>query len=103
MANFINWLKTSQISKSGSPLQMQGNPASSDESPASGVASGLAPAGANYAMVWAAAETKVKVDILKDEKGQDVTSAFEIAIPANTLLEIPNIIAGRSKITMTDV
>lgn len=104
MTNHINWLKSNQASQSGTTLQTQGNPTANDESPATTVASGLAPAGSNYAMVWADVATQVEASPLRNTvNGQDDVGSFTIAIPANVLLEIPNIIGSRTTITMTDI
>lgn len=104
MTNYVNWLKTSQMSKSGTTLQTQGNPVANSESPATGVASGAAPEGANYAMVWADVATRVQASPIRvqSEAGPD-TGNYTVALPANTILEIPNIIPGETTVEMTDI
>lgn len=104
MTNYINWMKSNQTSQSGTALQTQGNPAASTESPATTVASGVAPAGANYAMVWATVAVTVSASTLRSPKDSDPDdNAFTITIPANVALEIPNVIPSKTTITMTDV
>lgn len=104
MTNYVNWLKTNQVSQSGSTIQTQGNPVSNDESPATGVASGVAPDGANYAMCWADVGTRIEASPLYDKvTNQEDTGSFTIATPANTPIEIVNVIPGKTVITMTDI
>ena len=105
MANRINWHQMNQPIR-GDVLQMQGNPSANHVTPASGVASIAAPAGTNYASVWSsnALGSLVSADILSvGSSGEDITSGFTIAIPADTILEIPNILPSKTKITMTDI
>ncbi|MCB0073701.1 MAG: hypothetical protein KDE20_19670, partial [Caldilineaceae bacterium] len=59
----------------------------------------------NYALVWADVVTSISVTNLKPHTSgaANIGNGKTITIPANQLLEIPNIIAGQSTITMTDV
>jgi hypothetical protein len=85
-------------------LQMQGNPVATTESPATTVASGVAPIGAQYAVVWADVPTEVQANTLtKNASAANLGDAKSISWPANTALEVPNVIVGVTTITMTDV
>lgn len=98
MTNYVNWMQYSQQIK-GDVLQTQGNPVANHESPATGVASGAAPQGAQYAYVWADVATQVQATNLNTNLGSGLT----VTIPANTILEIPNIKVGETTIEMTDL
>lgn len=103
MVNHINWSKNNQIIR-GDALQTQGNPSGAPERPASGVASGLAPAGTNTAPVWADVATSVVASPLADGGSGDViTNTFAFEMPANTFYEVINILPGKTTITMTDI
>lgn len=100
MTNYVNWMQMNQPIK-GDVLPMEGNPVSDTESPATGVASGLAPQGAQYASVWATGVTQVQANNLKDVIDGYQNKIF--TLPANTILNIPNVEAGVTTIEMTDV
>jgi len=102
MVNHVNWLQLNQPIK-GDFVQGHGNPASNTETPATGVASGLAPTGSNYAMVWATVDATVAVDTIYDSQKQAVTNGFTVALPANQTFEVFNIVPGTTTITMTDI
>lgn len=101
MVNFVNWHTTNQPIK-GDVLQMQGNPVANHETPATGVATAVAPIGAQYASVWATVSVTVSVSEVSGA-GKDLVVGKTIAIPANTMLEIPNVVVDKSTITMTDI
>lgn len=97
MANYVNWMKYSQPIK-GDLLQIEGTPVSNHETPASGVASGAAPAGAQYASVWSDVAVTVEAANLDGE-----TSTYTYALPANTPLQIGNVVVGSTTIEMTTI
>ena len=100
MTNYVTWMQDNQ----GSVLPIQGNPAASTLNPASGVATAKAPVGASYALCWADVPTQVKGDILAPRANSVNLGNNEfVAIPANQLYEVSNVIAGVTAITMTDV
>ena len=99
MTNYINWMQLSQPIK-GDVVTMEGNAVSDYESPATTVASGVAPEGAQYASVWADVAIKVEASNLDENAG---FSDKEYALPANTVLQIPNITVGKTTITCTDL
>ena len=99
MAHYINWFQGNQITSAGDALQTQGNPADDYESPADGVASGVAPLYTRYASVWSTAAFKVTATSINDENG--VASTKEVAYPANIPVEIINITPGYTTITIT--
>lgn len=82
-------------------LQTQGNVADDYETPANGVASGVAPEAAQYATVWGTANFKLTATNLIDASG--LASTKEIAWPANIPLEIINVRPGLTTITMTEL
>lgn len=100
MTNYVNWMQTNMPIK-GDVLQMQGNPVSDTVSPATGVATEVAPQGTHYAMVWSTVATQVQATELGG-----VSDGYQdkiVTIPANTILEIPNVQVGKTIIEMTDV
>lgn len=100
MTNYVNWMQTNMPIK-GDVLQMQGNPVSDTVSPATGVATAVAPQGTHYAMVWSTVATQVQATELNG-----VSDGYQnkiVTIPANTILEIPNVQVGKTIIEMTDV
>lgn len=101
MTNYINWMQANQIQASGDTLPIQGNPSGDTESPATSVASGVAPLYTNYASIWATVPFKVSATNLTDSNG--VASTLESAYPANTVVEIPNVTPSKTTITMTDL
>jgi len=100
MTHYINWMQKNQV-QAADTLQTQGNPADDYESPADGVASGVAPEGALYACIWGTAVFKVTATNLKDPSG--LGSTKEVVWPANIPLEIINIQPGKTTITMTAI
>ena len=99
MANYITWMQNNQPIK-GDILQMQGNPVSDTVSPASAAATAVAPEGSHYALVWADVATEVKATNLN--KVNDLYQAKSVTIPANYVLEVPNVQVGYTTITLTD-
>ena len=69
MANYVTWVQLNQPIK-GDLVQMQGNPVADTVSPASGVATDVAPDGAQYAVVWADVATQVQANGLSDISDQ---------------------------------
>ena len=104
MTNYVTWMQANQPTRGGG-LQTQGNPAAATVSPATGVATAVAPVGAEYAVVWADVATQIEAALLKPVGSNDVNLGDGLAItwPANTPLEIPNVQAGITTIEMTDV
>lgn len=95
MVNHVNWMQPSQ----GSVLPTEGNPVAAPESPTTGVATAVAPEGAQYASVWATVDTLVEATNLTTSLG----SGIQYALPANTVLQIPNITVKKTTIEMTDI
>lgn len=104
MTNFINWLQESQPIK-GDVLPGQGNAVADYESPASGVASGVAPEGAQYAMVWTdnVNGSIVEASNLTTERTGGFSDGKKIAIPTQFILEVFNVTPKKTQITMTDI
>lgn len=99
MTNYVNWVQLNQPIK-GDVLQMEGNPVSDTSTPASGTPV-TAPEGAQYASVWATVATQVQANNL-----EGVSDAYQnkiFTLPANTLLQIPNVTPNVTTIEMTDV
>lgn len=103
MTNYVTWMQLNQPSK-GDVLQMQGNPVADTLSPLTTVATAVAPVGAAYAVCWADVAVKVEADTLaRGANSVNLGDGKFITIPANTMIEVPNVIAGVTAITMTDV
>jgi hypothetical protein len=102
MANYITWMNLNMPAGKDGVLPMQGNPVAATVTPASGVASAVAPEGAQYAVVWADVPSAVSASVLKGVNGDNLGDGKAITIPANTMIEIPNVIVGKTTITMTD-
>ena len=98
MTHYINWcLNNAPIS--GDKLQMQGNPSKDHEVPSDATASAVA-GSAHYASVWSTAACTVLVTNIRMPDGTLETTGFTKYIPANYVLDIPNLTAA-STITMT--
>lgn len=103
MTNYINWMQNNQPI-AGDKLPMQGNPVEDHESPATGIASGVAPQGAQYAMVWADVNVTVEAANLNSSAtGTALADGKTVALPANTPMEVPNIEPLKTTITMTNL
>ena len=102
MTNYINWMQMNQVVRSD-VIPTNGNAAGNHETTASGVASGVAPEGAQYALVWsdAASGSTVSATNLQDSSG--LGSGKTVAIPSKAVLEVVNITPGQTQITMTDL
>ena len=100
MTNYINWMQMNQVIR-GDAIQTNGNPAGNYESPASGVASNVAPEGVAYAQVKADVAYKVSATNLDDTSG--LGSGVETAHLAGEIFEIINVTPGKTTITMTDL
>ena len=98
MAIYLNWMEFSQTIK-GDLVPTEGNPVADHLVLTSGVASTVAPVGAQYASVWSTAAATVAVSDLGGKLGENKT----YALPANVVLQIPNIVVNSSTITVTDI
>lgn len=92
MAVYFNPIKTNQPKAGGDTLQMQGNSSANH-----GTASPYSvPEGTNYVSVWSDANFTVSATPLKDTEG-----GFTAFYPANTIIDIPNVIGGKTVITVS--
>jgi len=99
MVGYVNWMQKSQPIK-GDLLPIEGNPVSNHTVTASGVATSAAPQGTQYVSLWSDAAATVSASALADVTlGEGLT----FALPANYVMQIPNIIPGETTITITDI
>jgi len=96
MAEF-NPMKSNQAQSSGDTLQTQGNPVANT---ATGTTYTVAE-GANYVSVWDASDFTVKASPLKDQDANNAAGGFTSKYPAGTIVEIPNVIGGKTIITVS--
>jgi len=101
MTNYVTWTKDNQPIK-GDVLQYVGNPVANHATPSTGVATSSAPEGATSAVVWADVATTVQVSHIKGKNGAE-TNNYTMAIPANYVLAISNVVPGKTTIEMTDI
>jgi len=99
MANYVNWMAFTQQSKDG-VIQTEGTPVADTETPNTGVATSVAPEGAQYASVWSTVNTQVQAN---NVKGGALLQNKIYTLPAATVLQIPNVIPKKTTIKMTDL
>lgn len=92
MAVYFNPIKANQTKSGGDTLNIEGNPVANH-----GTSSPyLVPEGANYVSVWKDADFTVSATPLKDTEG-----GFTAIYPANTIVQVPNVIGGKTIITVS--
>ena len=105
MTGYVNWMALTQPIK-GDVVAMEGNTVSDAVTVASAGTSAVAPEGAQYASVWCDAASTIEANII-DPKGNPagatIYNAKEYKVPANYVVQIPNIIPGVTTITVTDI
>lgn len=88
----------------GDAIQMEGNTVADAETVASTATSGAAPEGAQYASVWCDVASTIEVtNIGRNGEAETIFSSNEYKAPANAIIQIPNIIVGKTTITVTDI
>lgn len=105
MTAYINYMAFTQKTKDGN-VPTQGNAVADAETVSSGGTSAVAPEGTQYIAIWSDAATTIEINIVSlngSPNGEAIYNAKEIKIPANALVEIPNIVAGVSTVTVTDI
>ncbi len=102
---YINWMAMTQPIK-GDVLPMEGNAVSDAVTVASAGTSAAAPQGAQYASIFCTVATTVEANIISLRSGGEPNatySAKEMKIPAGIMVQIPNIVVGKTTITVTDI
>lgn len=105
MTAYINWMAYTQNIK-GDAVQTQGNTVADYEVEASGGTSNVAPEGSQYATVYCDVAMKVEANIIspKDlQEGETIYNAKELFCGAGERIEVPNVIVGKTTLTVTDV
>lgn len=105
MTGYINWMATTQPSKDGT-FNMEGNVVADYVTVASGNTSPVAPEGAIYATINCTVDSTVEANIISQSgqaDGQALYNAKQLFCPAGVPVQIPNIVVGKTTITVTDV
>lgn len=104
MTGYINW-KAMTMPIKGDVLQMEGNNVADTDTVAS-AGTATAPLGAQYASVWCDVASTLEADVISlngSPEGEPIYNAKTFIVPANTMVHIPNIVAGTTTITVTDL
>ena len=99
MPGYVNWMQPSQTIK-GDLMQTEGNPVANHVVTSSGVATAAAPVGAQYVSVWSTVEATVSLSALD---GVGLGAGATYALPANLVVQFPNVIPGETTVTITDI
>lgn len=105
MTGYINWMAKTQPTKDGA-FQMEGNTVADFETVASAGTSSAAPEGAQYATVVCTVNSKIEANIISPKgnlDGDTIYNAKELFAYAGVPIQIPNIIVGKTTLTVTDV
>jgi len=105
MTGYINWMAYTQASKDGT-LPTEGNTISDYVTVASAGTSAAAPTGAQYATIVCSVASKVEANIISVSgvsDGDTIYSAKELYVAANVPVQIPNIVVGKTTLTVTDI
>lgn len=105
MTGYVNWHALTQPIK-GDLVQLDGNIVADGEVLASTETTAVAPEGAQYASVWCTVASTVEANLISPKKnpaGETIYNAKEYAVPPETFVTIPNVIAGKTTITVTDI
>lgn len=96
MTGYVNFMAMTQVIRGG-VVQTEGNPVADAEAVASAGTSSVVPDGCNYVSVWADVASTIIVS--------NVTAGgdFELIIPANTIISIPNVTPNKTTVTVTDL
>lgn len=102
---YVNWMAMTQPVKSD-VLQMEGNAVSDAVTVADAGTSAVAPQGAQYASLFCTVASTVEANIISLRSGGEphaLYSAKEMAVPAGISVQIPNIVVGKTTITVNDI
>ncbi len=104
MTGYINWLALTQPSKDGT-MNMEGNVVADYVTVASAGTSAVAPEGAEYATVYCTVNSTVEATniAVKDGVTNTLLSDKELFVYAGVPVQIPNVVVGKTTITVTDV
>ncbi len=105
MTGYINWMAYTQATKDG-VIPTEGNTVSDYVTVATGNSSAVAPEGAQYASVTCDVASIVEANIIsttKNPDGEAIFNAKELYVPAGVTIQIPNIVVGKTTLTITDV
>lgn len=104
MTGHVDWMQLN-MPIHGDAIQMQGNTVGNTETVASAGTSAVAPVGAHYArIIVSVLSTVVATNLKPNLSGQtNLGDGKTVTVPANGLIEIPNILEGVTTITVTDV
>lgn len=103
MTGYINWFALTQPIK-GDVLNMEGNAVADYETVTSTNTSNAAPEGAQYASIVCSVDSTVEAtNIGRNGQAETILSDKEQFAPAGVPLQIPNVIPGKTTITVTDV
>ncbi len=85
-------------------IQMQGNPVKNSETVTTGNTSAVAPKGAVYARVLVSVLSTVSANTLaQGPNSVNLGNGRTIVVPANGVIEIPNVIEGVTTVTVANV
>ena len=104
MTAYINWMAYTQHTKDGS-LPTEGNVVADYDTVAS-AGTATAPEGAQYASITCSVDTTLEADIISttgNKDGETIFNAKETFCGAGNTIQIPNIVAGVTTFTVTDV
>ena len=95
MTAYFNPMQNSQITSNGDTLQTEGNGKANHST----TNPYTVPEGAQYVSVWSDALFTVKASPLPEGITENVTSVY----PAGRVVQIPNVIGGKTVITVAEI
>lgn len=102
MTGIINWAAYTQSNVNGTVINTQGNNVADGVTVASG-GTAKAPEGAMYASVYCDVVSTVSPDFISSPDDKTIFNGKETRFAAGETREIPNVIPGKTTLTVTDV
>jgi len=103
MTGNINWAAYTQANVNGGAIQTQGNNVADYEIVLTTATSAVAPEGTMYASVYCDVASTIKANVISTPDNKTIFNANTTYCGAAERIEIPNVIAGKTTLTVTDI